>query len=44
MFRISRHTTLLLSGIAGLECRRVKIAKQDPGLLFMGAEIFGRLA
>jgi hypothetical protein len=33
-----------LSGIAGLECRRVKMEKQDHGLLFTGAEILGRLA
>jgi hypothetical protein len=39
-----RHTTLLLSGITGLECRRVKMAKQGPGLLFTGAENLARLA
>jgi hypothetical protein len=38
------HTTLLLSGMAGLEGKRVKMAKQDPGLLFTGAEIWVKLA
>jgi hypothetical protein len=35
---------LLLSGMASLECRRVKRAKQDPGLLFTGAEKMAKLA
>jgi hypothetical protein len=39
-----RHTTLLLSGMAGLECRRVKMAKQGPGLLFIGAGKWAKLA
>jgi hypothetical protein len=30
--------------MAGLECRRVKMAKQDPGLLFTGAEKLAKLA
>jgi hypothetical protein len=38
------HTTLLLSGMAGLEGKRVKMAKQDPGLLFTGVEIWVKLA
>jgi hypothetical protein len=41
---MSNHTTLLLSGMAGLECRRVKMAKQDPGLLFTCAEKLAKLA
>jgi hypothetical protein len=44
MCRNSRHTTLLLSGIAGLECRVVKMAKQGTGPLFTGAENLARLA
>jgi hypothetical protein len=44
MCKISRHTTLLLSGIASLECRVVKMAKQGTGLLFIGAEILAKLA
>jgi hypothetical protein len=44
MCRISRHTTLLLSGIAGLECRMVEMAKQGTGSLFTGAEKFPSLA
>jgi hypothetical protein len=44
MCRISRHTTLLLSGIASLECRMVKMANQGAGLLFIGAEILANLA
>jgi hypothetical protein len=39
-----RHTTLLLSGMTGLEGKRVKMAKQDPGLLFTDAEILVKLA
>jgi hypothetical protein len=39
-----RHTTLLLSGMAGLEGKRVKMAKQDPGLLFTGVENWVKLA
>jgi hypothetical protein len=39
MCRILRHTTSLLSGIASLECRVVKIANQGAGSLFIGAEI-----
>jgi hypothetical protein len=30
--------------MAGLERRRVKMAKQDPGLLFTGAEKLAKLA
>jgi hypothetical protein len=44
MCRILRHTTLLLSGMTGLEGQRVKMTKQDPGLLFTGAEIWVKLA
>jgi hypothetical protein len=44
MCRISRHTTLLLSGIASLECRLVKMANQGTGLLFIGVEILAKLA
>jgi hypothetical protein len=39
-----RHTTFLLSGMAGLECRRVKMAKHGSGLLFTGAEKLAKLA
>jgi hypothetical protein len=39
-----RHTTLLLSGMAGLECRRVKMAKQGSGLQFTSAENLAKLA
>jgi hypothetical protein len=35
---------LQLSGIANLECRVVKMANQGAGLLFIGAEIFAKLA
>jgi hypothetical protein len=38
MCRMLRHTTLLLSGMASLEGNRVKMAKQDPGLLFTCAK------
>jgi hypothetical protein len=44
MCRMLRHTTLLLSGMAGLEWRRVKMAKQGHGLLFTGAEKLAKLA
>jgi hypothetical protein len=44
MCRISRHTTLLLSGIASLEGRVVKMANQGTGLLFIDAEILDKLA
>jgi hypothetical protein len=44
MCRLSRHTTLLLSGIASLECRVVKMANQGTSLLFIGAEILAKLA
>jgi hypothetical protein len=44
MCKISRHTTLLLSGIASLECRVVKMANQGTGSLFIGAEILAKLA
>jgi hypothetical protein len=44
MCRISRHTTLLLSGIANLECRVVEMANQGAGLLFISTEIFAKLA
>jgi hypothetical protein len=44
MCRISRHTTLQLSGIANLECRVVKMAIQGAGLLFIGADILAKLA
>jgi hypothetical protein len=44
MCRISRHTTLLLSGIASLECRVVKMAHQGTDLLFIGAENLAILA
>jgi hypothetical protein len=44
MCRISRHTTLLLSGIASLECRVVKMANQGTGSLFIDAEILAKLA
>jgi hypothetical protein len=44
MCRISRHTTLLLSGITSLECRVVKMANQGAGLLFISAEILANLA
>jgi hypothetical protein len=35
---------LLLSGIATLECRVVKMAKQGTGLLFIGVEKLANLA
>jgi hypothetical protein len=44
MCKISRHTTLLLSGIADLESRMVEMANQGAGLLFIGAEILANLA
>jgi hypothetical protein len=44
MCRISRHTTLLLSGIADLESRVVEMANQGTGLLFIDAEILAKLA
>jgi hypothetical protein len=44
MCRSSRHATLLLSGIASLECRVVKMANQGTGLLFISAEILAKLA
>jgi hypothetical protein len=44
MCRISRHTTLLLSGIADLESRVVEMANQGAGLLFIGAENLANLA
>jgi hypothetical protein len=44
MCRISRHTTLLLSGIASLEFRVVKMANQGTGLLFIGVENLANLA
>jgi hypothetical protein len=44
MCRISRHTTLLLSGIADLESRVVEMANQGTGSLFTGAEILANLA
>jgi hypothetical protein len=44
MRRISRHATLLLSGIASLECRVVQMANQGTSLLFIGAEILAKLA
>jgi hypothetical protein len=44
MCRISRHTTLLLSGIADLETRVVEMANQGTGLLLIGAEILAKLA
>jgi hypothetical protein len=36
---LSRHTTFMLGGKAGLECKRVKNASQRLPLLFTGAEI-----
>jgi hypothetical protein len=44
MCRNSRHTTLLFSGIASLECRVVKMANQGTGSLFINAEILAKLA
>jgi hypothetical protein len=44
MCKISGHTTLLLSGIASLECRVVKMANQGAGLLLIGAEKLASLA
>jgi hypothetical protein len=44
MCRISRHTTLLLSGIASLESRVVEMANQGASLLFIGAENLANLA
>jgi hypothetical protein len=44
MCRILRHTTLLLSGIADLESRVVKMANQVTGSLFIGAENLANLA
>jgi hypothetical protein len=44
MCRISRHTTLLLSGIADLESRVVEMANQGVGLLFVGAKKLANLA
>jgi hypothetical protein len=44
MCRISRHTPLLLSGIASLECRVVKMANQGTSSLFIGAENLANLA
>jgi hypothetical protein len=44
MCRISRHTTLLLSGIASLECKVVKTANQGTGSLFISAENLANLA
>jgi hypothetical protein len=44
MCKISRHTTLLLSGIADFESRVVEMANQGAGLLFIGAEILANLA
>jgi hypothetical protein len=40
---LSRHTTFLLSGIAGLECKLVKNASQHVLLLFTGTEISANL-
>jgi hypothetical protein len=42
MCSFSRHTNSLLSGIASLECKMVKNAKQCAASLFTGAEIFGK--
>jgi hypothetical protein len=44
MCRISRNTPLLLSGIATLECRVVKMANQGTSSLFIGAENLANLA
>jgi hypothetical protein len=44
MCKISRHTTLLLSGIANLECRVAEMANQGACLLFISAEILAKLA
>jgi hypothetical protein len=44
MCKISRYTTLLLSGIAHLESRVVEMANQGVVLLFIGAEILANLA
>jgi hypothetical protein len=44
MCKISRHTTLLLSGIADFESRVVEMANQGADLLFIGAEILANLA
>jgi hypothetical protein len=44
MCRISMHTTLLLSDIASLECRVVKMSNQGAGLLFIVTEILANLA
>jgi hypothetical protein len=44
MCKILRHKTLLLSGIASLECRVVKMANQGADFLFIGAEILANLA
>jgi hypothetical protein len=44
MHIISRHTTLLLSGIADLESSVVEMANQGVGLLFVGAEKLDNLA
>jgi hypothetical protein len=43
MCSFTRHTTFVLSGIASLECKVVKNAKQCAGLLFTGAEILADL-
>jgi hypothetical protein len=43
MCSLSRHTTSLLSGIASLECRVVKIANQGAGSLFINAEFLAIL-
>jgi hypothetical protein len=43
MCNFSRHTTSLLSGIASLECRVVKISNQGAGSLFTGAEFLAIL-
>jgi hypothetical protein len=43
MCRISRHTTLLLSGIASLECRVVEMANQGTDLLFISVENLANL-
>jgi hypothetical protein len=40
----SRHTTLLLSGIASLKCRVVEMENQGTELLFIGAENLANLA
>jgi hypothetical protein len=43
MCSLSRHTTSLLSGIASLECRVVKIANQGAGSLFISAKFLAIL-